>query len=550
GRDASVVEQLQRIGLHRRIPIVLKEDLSITPCPAGVPWQGEFLAAVNAARRGTWRVACESLESLNQKVPNQPCVWRSIAILRSWLGHNERAVAAWRTYASLPNVSLEEAVEAEALAACLKGTDDTDLVDLVRLTYPITDFDRFLEFLLSDRRQHEEPGDLTELVDDGEPPPRALFQVLDRPVVTSPEGVSSSLDLPMVIGRAFLFGRQTDREARIELHLIRDADFARWRDEIAVRWEKFIGPLAKEEVVNRVPRLGTEVNVERLPPENLTQAQAQALRQDQLRHTYLSRWPDARLSSLDGKTVREAAKDPSLRNRVLGVILNLELMSEENGHEIDLNELRRALNLPERSLITADKDAPLHRTSLPQLGRLDYSQLSDEQLKVVLNRLAFGGYMSAYVRCGREVLKRPAGAVPVDREQLLRDLTRVASKSQDALDLIEQGRATAVASKKSPAEWYLAELQIRLALGQAEPAQRLLNLLMTRHLKEPGVAEAVRSLLQELGFIGPDGTPTTPARDDGPAAPAAAAPSGGIWTPDSAAAAPKGESKLWLPGRD
>ncbi len=97
---------------------------------------------------------------------------------------------------------------------------------------------------------------------------------------------------------------------------------------------------------------------------------------------------------------------------------------------------------------------------------------------------------------------------------------------------------------------------MRLRLGQEAEAKRALNTLMSKHMREPGIAQAVYSLLAQLGLIEVDPATGRPVMTGGMPgampAPAAASP-GGLWTPDQGAApapAAAGKSKLWMPGMD
>src|SRR5262249_12858996 len=99
-----------------------------------------------------------------------------------------------------------------------------------------------------------------------------------------------------------------------------------------------------------------------------------------------------------------------------------------------------------------------------------------------------------------------------------------------------------------------------------------LNLLMTRHAKEPGVQEALLNMLAQLGLVRVDpatgrpvimmpgagaaaGAPAAPgALGPGMPSPAAPpAPHSALWTPDQIAPGPapsEGKSKLWIPGME
>jgi hypothetical protein len=504
---------------------------------------------MKSARRGAWLAACESLESLNQKVPNQPCVWRNIAILRGWVGQESHAAEAWRQYATLPGVSTDDAVEAEALAAMLAEPAGEGMIDVVRLSYGVPDTDRLMEFLLSDRRCEEMPVNLSELAEEGEPPPKGAFHLLDREMPVSLDTVASVQDLPTITGEAYLYGRQTDRPARLEVVLERNSQFDQNKQGIATLLGERVGSPEKEEVIEQVSRLRAETSLKRRFPQQPAMDRAMELMSEHRREVYLQRWPEVPLNVFNGKTARQAAQEPKLRIRVSAAILNLELANEESraNSDFDFNELRRELGIPDR--VTTPLDRPVAELSLVRFGRLDYAKLSDEELLTAYQRLMMLGYRTGLYACGREVIARPSLSDKLDVANVLQVLARLAPDSDAALQFIDMGRQLATARGHSPAEWYLHELQARLDRFEAEESNRLIQLIATRYGREPGVNEALYTLLVRHGLINPDGTPVqAPGAAPGAAPAAATAASSPLWTPESAATAPKGESKLWLPG--
>ena len=91
-----------------------------------------------------------------------------------------------------------------------------DDVDIVRWTWPIHDPERFHEQLLSDHRVTPVPVDASSWPASDSPPPRMAGMLLDRSRLGSDE--SFSLDnMPSVLGQLLLFGRETDRAARLEI---------------------------------------------------------------------------------------------------------------------------------------------------------------------------------------------------------------------------------------------------------------------------------------------------------------------------------------------
>ena len=270
---------------------------------------------MNPARGGTWRAAAESLLSLSEKVPDQPVILRNIATLQGWLGQSQKATEMWHRLAALPNVPLEDAVEVEALAQFL---DDNivDVVQRLRYHHPVRDMDRLMERLLSDRRVDRLPVDPRELAQEGQPPPRGVFLLLDRPAsAATPE--TPWRELPRVLGTLSAYGKETDREARLEVTLDRVPDLESHKAIVADIVGEWAGA-GPEEVREQVP-LVEWLTVPRLHlPEGMSMEQASAALAEYRRDAILHRWPDMPLAAIGGKRPLEVAGDPAYRVRLMG----------------------------------------------------------------------------------------------------------------------------------------------------------------------------------------------------------------------------------------
>ena len=91
--------------------------------------------------------------------------------------------------------------------------------------------------------------------------------------------------------------------------------------------------------------------------------------------------------------------------------------------------------------------------------------------------------------------------------------------------------------------------------GDLRQADRLLKHIRTEHLHEPGIAQALYSLLAQWGIIRPDGMPAgeRAAEAAGLVVPGgeASEPASKIWTPGSETASGGGKkSAIWTPGLD
>ena len=550
-QDENPVRLLIRINMLREIPLLLKQDYMYSDCPAGVEWADEFEAAKAIALRGAWIAACEALDALEEKYPGQAAILRNIAILSGWVGQRDEAVVAWRKYSRLSDVPLADAVEAEALAQLLDPAVEVDEIDSVSLIYTISDTEKLMEVCLSDKRVSKMPVDLSELSAEGEPPPKAAFWILDKPVAAS--GIELTPDeISKVVGEMYVFGKRTDRDARLEFTVLRDEQFDAAKAALENVLGEFLTGSPTEEVAAKVPKLTAALTWRWRLPDDTPTAKRDELIKEQRRKVYLNRWTGMKLHELGGRTPREAAADPAGKIPTLAAILLLELANRENSHDVEFNELRQSLNLPTRDTIDpADINAA--SISIVQIPLVDVANLSDEDLLMLYRRAVMKHASEAIRRVAKEVLHRGSLNDKVDKNETFDLLIRTALDVDDALGYVADAKKSATAAGGSPARWLLAELSIRLSRAEAAECQRLIQTIQTRYMQEPGVAQGLYEILVSYGIISPEGRPAgrPPAAPRQMAATAATETASKLWTPDAPAAAGGGEkSKLWIPGMD
>ena len=542
------LEMLMQLNRTEEIPLLLKQDHQFEPCAHDAPWRGEFEAAMRSARRGAWLAACESLSSLAEKVPGQPAIVKNVAILRGWLGQTERAAAAWHHYAALDGVPLQDAVEAEALAQLLERGRKERMIPELTLTYRVTDMERLMERLLSDRRAATIPIDLQELATEDQPPPRAAFYLLNMPRPDS--GVDLTYEtVPRVLGEMYVYGKETDRDARLEFVVDRTPDIEGRRSALAELVGDLAAELQKEEVTGEMPASSAaaawRLHLPRDTPYDLRVELARQL----WREVLLRRWPEIPLPELDDKSPREASADARYRIRVLAAILVLELWGGRGGVGIDFDDLRRELGLP--ALGTIDPTGQnVVRMPMARLGRLDLSKLSDDDLLQAYGVASLNRHVNALYKLSKEILARPSLKEHVDRNVVYGVLVGISGSTRESLEYVERAHAEALARGQSPAPWLLAELSIRWSRGEAEQCQQLLETIRARHITEPGIASGLRDLLISRGVLRPDGRPAAASPGEPAPTGATAAETNKLWTPGSGDASPTGEAKpkIWIPG--
>jgi hypothetical protein len=260
------------------------------------------------------------------------------------------------------------------------------------------------------------------------------------------------------------------------------------------------------------------------------------------------------LKVLGGRTPREVATDPAYRIRLLALIRTYEIEYAQKRQTADFEELRRSLGLPpQEPLDPAGVD--MEAVPLLRLARYEYTRLTDDQLLSVVRRAGSVSHVEALRKSALVALERADLKGKFDKCDAYEILSQLESDLDKALELNQKAQQAAKEIGRSPAKYLLSEFDLRLARRESGELSRIMNQLQSKHMKEPGIAEATYMKLVNLGLINPDGSPRMAGGPPQPAATAATSPAGSLWTPENVATAtsstPGGEkSKLWLPGMD
>jgi hypothetical protein len=453
------------------------------------------------------------------------------------LANYPAAIDALRKYEAL-QVPPDDAVEAEAFAQALSKEESEGQIDELSLACTIGNADDVQEKLAADRRFERLPLDTSAWSAQNEPPPRAAFSLLDRPLPASGKDITRE-QIPHQLGQLLLFGKQTDREARLEVVLFQ-SEFAAAQKLLAEVLGDALGKLASETVIGHLGQVEYALSWHWRLPDDTPEELRLKLSIEERRTLVLECWPKLPQPAFGGRTAQQAAQEPQYKVRVLASILLLQFADADTGAET-YNELRRRLNLPEVHDINPT-GLDISRFPLARLWRLKPEALTDEQLKLAFNRAVVANFTVALRRLAPEVIKRPKLPVAEYMLAAYRLLVRMAPNSNESLRLIDEARKLGDANKQSSAQWDLLELAQRIQRNEAPTVLQLIDHIQRQHGREPGVAQALVQLLVQSGLVGPDGRLAIGAP------PSAAAEAGKLWTPDTPqAAAGEKKSSLWLP---
>jgi hypothetical protein len=542
--DRDTLETLVELHRTAAVPVLLKDDPPMASCPQEAPWRARFEEAMVLVASGRWQGAADRFAVLAAEVPESPTIWRSLATLRGWLADTPGCIEALRRLAAL-DLPLEDAVEAETLAMILSDDPLGDLLDVLDVAWTVKDSERLQTALLSDARVVQVPVDAGAFADGDNPPPKGAYLLLDRPLPKSAENLTLDV-MASVLGQMLLFGRQTDREARLEVPGITAADLPQAKDLLARLDGEALHAEVHEERVGQVSTSREMLQRKWLLPGGISPQQLQALAAEHQRHALLQRWPQLKLGILGGKSPGEVAAQPACRVKLLAAVMLLSIWSEGGLGGFDFNQLRSQLELP--TLLPIDpRQTPWEGLPLVRLSRVMVEELGDEALLLGYRRAVAFHVTAALRKFARAVIARPSLAGRGEQLRAYRTLAESAEDPEQALQYVDQGRKAAEAAGQSSASWDLWELSLRFGLGDVSGAVRLVEHVQGQHVREPGVAEALTRILVQVGLLHPDGTPAVPHRPPQALHPADELPTepGKLWTPDSQQ--PGGKGKIWVP---
>lgn len=550
--DNQAMELMVRLNTHPSIPLLMKSERRLAEAPEGAPWKAAFDEAMTKVREARWAEGAARFATLAQQHPEAPSIWRNLGIVRSWLADTSGTIEALEKYAAL-GVPLEDAVEAMTLARLLSEDPLGDEIDLVDLTYPVSDVDQLQVALASSPRISAAPVDPRAFAQGDEPPPRAVFMLFDRP---QPD-VSLPLEpesIPRMLGHVLLYGRQTDREPRLEVLSISRREQEQINGLLAEVSAGQLNQPSDEKVTGKLSVSQDLLSHNWRLPEATTHEDFQRLSDQYLERAVLGRWPQTPLGLLDGKTPQEIDGQETYRVKLLAAIAVLEEWMVQQGGHLDMNRLRTQLGLPTLEPIDPQQ-VNLRDLPLVRLSRLMVDKLTDDQLLQVYHRAMAFNARNAITKFARSLVDRPSMVGREEQFHAYMILARTAEEPEKGLEYVNRGRQAAEGAGQSSAPWDLLELSFRFQRGEGPEAVRLIEHLQRQHIREPGVAQALTDLLMQVGVIRPDGSfamPTGPAAEERPGIMVPGeetAEPGKIWTPEGQA--PQGEKpKIWMPGMD
>jgi hypothetical protein len=471
----------------------------------------------------------------------EPGATAYLALMNALLLDNAAAGALFREFARRDDVPTDLAAEALLLAHSLDPLTDPGAISKVRIEHTVPEPEPLMERLLSDRHFRKLDTELQADPDSNEPPPRAVFEIFDKP--NQLERPTSIAELPELLGVALVYGRQTDREARLVVSLSDDSSGENQR-----RLNELVGDLLQTEPqreefakVSPLDEIGPRISTSDIK-DTLA---AQKLGEEFVDFTVREHWPQRPHPLLGGKTPTEAANDPALKTGLLAALIHLEITPPFDVWKGSYQEYWKRFGLEH------DVQSWSPRSSaIIWLTRINANQLDDGILWSAAVYAAAMGVRRACNELGRALLARPSLRERDELGELLRVLVESSAPTEVRLDLLQGAIEWCEQKKVSAGMFRVREFVCHVMLHHSKEASETLGTITSRHSNEQDTMQLLFQTLHEMGLVGPDGQPISSARES-PQPQEAEAPASALWTPDQPAAAQTAKpGKLWLPGMD
>ena len=539
-------------------PLNMKGDFRLGTPPeseADADWAKKYQNVLRAVNRGMFRKAFQILERIDEHWPNQKTVVRSKAIVESMLATRDQS-EAWRQLSGMEGLPHWEAVECESIAQLLSNEPASGTIDVVRETYQLKDLDATFQLLSADSRLQSTTGPESNPFEEG-PPPRYCFLLLNKERLDSAEELKLE-EIPLLAGEILLFGKQTDREARLILVGTENANYHDARDFLVKLLDDQISGEPEKDVLTKTATASDILSWDWSLPEGITREQHKALVDQQRTNTITESWINLPFDVLGGKSPADASSDDSLKIKLEALVLNLEQAPAiQNTCDEAIATLKEKLNIAPLEKFDA-KELENETLSPMRMRQVDVTTLSDDQLLNLQSSAMTVGNYYFLKDSVPEILKREHLQEKFPSDICHAMLARLSDDDDEALAHLAEARKSAQAADRSPGQYLVQEFELRLMRGRTDKLPELLQTIQMKYLDDPEVKYQLMDVLNKFGLISPDGStvqlPANQTAEDGEGSQSGS----GLWTPDQGVpvatdtgeASSEGESKLWVPGAD
>jgi tetratricopeptide (TPR) repeat protein len=549
GQTAMAV--LGQLNSAPTISQLLKAVPSPIARPADVEWGERYDEAAGLLRSNKVDLAEAKFASLRRTLPNEPAIISGLLTCAIWRGDVAAQAELFKKLSDCKSLDFEQRVRFRAIAAMVDPQGVEISIPVLNLVGEIKNAEEADMAFLSNSRFVSLPADLLNgmKTSDDDVPPRSGYQLLDREKPESLDKLPPISEVPEALALVFVYGRQTDREARIEVLDVRQDNLDEIRKCITSAVD---GIELKEDASEAMPLLVAGQPAIAMIRYHASPIEAEKLQSELIASRMPTSLANLKLPLLGGKSLSSSADDDSLlleRNALMRIIEQYDAIASKGEAIIDeVYKLAKLTSPPTLSPTSAEAEELANE----DLSRVDPAELDVESLIYLLQRSQQVSATAAMRRIAKRLITLDLTGDQKSAKLLAyMTLMRSAEKNEEAIAYVEQAKAYAEANSLPTANLLLSEITLRLQAGDAAGFQSTIQSLTSKYGNHPEVMARLQQMLVQYGLLSPDGSPR---RGPGAGGGQPQASSGGLWTPESgsptAAAGKGGGGKLWVPGMD
>ncbi|MFM7058364.1 MAG: SEC-C metal-binding domain-containing protein [Planctomycetota bacterium] len=544
----------QTIEADPQVPYLLNSSWPLLNFDASPEMLQQHERALRLCRLGCWEPAAIIYNRLADQAPTNSAVWYNMGLCQMWDGRHPEAAASLH-HAAVLSGDFEEAAEIEALAQSLDPRLFEEQFTVLSLNLEVRSVTEVVSRLLAHPRiKNTQSHDHAHCNHDEGCRHAAELMLISQPS-PGPEDVTADHFAQFI--------------ADVDVYDLTDPDAAAdsghahpWIeitcsstsiDDVVVAIRDCVGDLiltsAEEEKrthTRAYPRFAQPFEVRPVRPDGITENAFRQLSR-QIEERAVEQALHAPQALLGGKSLLDAATDPALHRQVAGAVYVLHSHSGNEDIAINIDGIRSRLNLPPRAPLNAAAAENARALSILALARLPLTELTDQQLRIVVGRSSTPGGRDLLSRTLDEMIKRGESCVGAQAVAVYMSRATIAHGDGDfslCFELVDKARQSVTGPEafRMRLELDIRELAWRLKNPDDSAIITLLHKIRDLYLRKiPELADLIREQLVDA-----DCSHLLPEFQLEKATPQSSA----LWTPGSpnpsASAAP---SALWLPGQ-
>ena len=220
---ATAMTVLRSINSSPVVNGYLKQVPEPSPRPTGVPWAERFDEAQTLLLSNKVTLAENKFDNLRRTVSDSPAILGGLLTCAIWRGDLSTQQQLLARLSECDSLSHDERVRYRAMAAVIDPLSPELSVESIMLSAEVEKVDEIIMALGADSQMVDVPAESLQQfrVSEDDVPPKAAFQIADRDVPGTDDGMPAVEMIPESLGTIVVYGKQTDREARLEVMDVR-----------------------------------------------------------------------------------------------------------------------------------------------------------------------------------------------------------------------------------------------------------------------------------------------------------------------------------------